>query len=52
MRIAHITDLHALSLDGVHVWDFFNQRVFGGANLLFKGPSLVSKNLQVSLTGE
>lgn len=35
MRIAHITDIHVLDLDGVRARDFFNQRVLGGANLLF-----------------
>ena len=35
MRIAHITDIHVLSLEGVSPLDFLSQRLLGGANLLF-----------------
>lgn len=35
MLIAHISDLHLLSLRGVRARDFFNKRITGGLNLLF-----------------
>ncbi|MBW2734014.1 MAG: metallophosphoesterase [Deltaproteobacteria bacterium] len=35
MRIAHLSDIHVLSLEGERPWSFLNQRVLGGANLLF-----------------
>lgn len=34
MRIAHITDIHVLSLKGVNPLSFLSQRVLGSANLL------------------
>ena len=34
MRIAHFSDLHLLSLDGVSMLDFANKRWIGGLNLL------------------
>ena len=34
MRLAHISDLHLLSLDGSRWLDFANKRVIGGMNLL------------------
>ena len=33
MRIAHFSDVHALSLDGVRPWQFLNKRVAGYLNL-------------------
>lgn len=36
MRIAHFSDLHLLSLDGVSALRFFNKRATGYANLLLK----------------
>jgi 3',5'-cyclic AMP phosphodiesterase CpdA len=36
MRIAHISDLHALDLRGVSPLRFFNKRLLGGINLLRK----------------
>ncbi len=36
MRIAHISDLHALDLRGVSPLRFFNKRLVGGINLLRK----------------
>jgi 3',5'-cyclic AMP phosphodiesterase CpdA len=35
VRLAHLSDLHLLSLEGVRVVDFLNKRVTGGLNLLF-----------------
>lgn len=35
MRVAHLTDLHLLALDGVPVWRFLNKRLTGWANLRF-----------------
>lgn len=34
MRIAHLSDIHALDLRGVRPWRFFNKRLAGGLNLL------------------
>lgn len=36
MRFAHISDLHALDLEGVSLWSFFNKRFAGYVNLLRK----------------
>ncbi len=36
MRLGHISDLHILKIDDPRPWEFFNKRVVGGANLLFK----------------
>jgi 3',5'-cyclic AMP phosphodiesterase CpdA len=36
MRIAHFSDLHLLSLDGVPAWRFLNKRLTGWANLRLK----------------
>jgi 3',5'-cyclic AMP phosphodiesterase CpdA len=36
MRIAHLSDLHALDLTGVSWRRFLNKRLTGGVNLLFK----------------
>ncbi len=36
MRLAHVSDLHLLDLEGVSWKRFLNRRVFGGANLLFR----------------
>ena len=36
MRIAHISDLHALSLTGARPWHFLNKRAAGYLNLLTK----------------
>ena len=33
MKLAHFSDVHALSLDGVKPWHFFNKRVAGYLNL-------------------
>ena len=33
MRIAHVSDVHALALDGVRPWSFLNKRVAGYINL-------------------
>ncbi|HEX8951327.1 MAG TPA: metallophosphoesterase, partial [Polyangia bacterium] len=33
MKLAHFSDVHALSLDGVRPWQFFNKRVAGYLNL-------------------
>jgi 3',5'-cyclic AMP phosphodiesterase CpdA len=33
MRVAHFSDVHALSLEGVRPWSFLNKRVAGYANL-------------------
>jgi 3',5'-cyclic AMP phosphodiesterase CpdA len=33
MRIAHLSDVHALALDGVRPWSFLNKRVAGYINL-------------------
>ena len=35
MLVAHISDLHQLSLEGVRVRDFLGKRLTGGLNLLF-----------------
>lgn len=35
MRIAHLSDIHVLSLEGERPWSFLSQRMLGGANLLF-----------------
>jgi 3',5'-cyclic AMP phosphodiesterase CpdA len=34
VRLAHITDLHLLSLDGTRLFDFANKRWTGGVNIL------------------
>ena len=34
MRLAHISDLHVLSLRGVRPLEFANKRIVGGLNLL------------------
>src|SRR5262245_29612170 len=34
MRLAHLSDLHLLSLDGTRLKDFVNKRWTGGVNLL------------------
>lgn len=34
MRLAHLSDLHVLDVQGVKPWRFFNKRVTGVANLL------------------
>ncbi len=36
MKIAHLSDLHVLSLEGVSPWRFFNKRLTGYANLRLK----------------
>lgn len=36
MRIAHLSDVHALDLTGVSPLSFFNKRMAGGLNLLLK----------------
>lgn len=36
MKIGHISDLHILKLEDPRPWEFFNKRLVGGANLLFK----------------
>lgn len=36
MKIAHLSDLHVLSLDGVSPWRFANKRLSGYANLRLK----------------
>ena len=36
MRIAHFSDVHALSLEGVPPWDFLNKRAAGWLNLRLK----------------
>jgi 3',5'-cyclic AMP phosphodiesterase CpdA len=40
MRIAHFSDLHILSLDGVPAWRFFNKRLTGWAMLRFHRKSV------------
>ncbi len=40
MRIAHFSDLHLLSLDGVPPWRFLNKRLTGYANLRMKRGSI------------
>jgi 3',5'-cyclic AMP phosphodiesterase CpdA len=40
MRIAHFSDLHLLSLDGVPLRRFLNKRATGAANLKFKRGSI------------
>jgi 3',5'-cyclic AMP phosphodiesterase CpdA len=40
MRIAHFSDLHLLSLDGVKLHRFFNKRATGYANLRLKRGSI------------
>lgn len=40
MRIAHLTDLHLLDLDGVPAWRFANKRLTGLANLRFHRKSV------------
>ncbi|MBI4510622.1 MAG: metallophosphoesterase [Deltaproteobacteria bacterium] len=35
MRLAHVSDLHLLSLSGVKLSEFLNKRWLGGVNLLF-----------------
>jgi 3',5'-cyclic AMP phosphodiesterase CpdA len=35
MRVAHLSDVHLLSLDGARVRDFVNKRWTGGLNILF-----------------
>ncbi len=34
MRLAHLSDLHVLDMQGISPWRFFNKRLLGGANLL------------------
>ncbi len=34
MRIAHLSDVHLLSLDGTRVRDLLNKRCAGGMNLI------------------
>lgn len=55
MRIAHVTDLHVLSLDGAHLSEFFSQRLVGGANLLFNRrgeyPLEVTSRLMADING-
>lgn len=34
MRIAHVSDLHVLDLEGVSMWRFANKRISGAVNLL------------------
>jgi len=34
MRIAHLSDVHVLDLEGVRFWRFFNKRLTGLANLM------------------
>jgi 3',5'-cyclic AMP phosphodiesterase CpdA len=34
LRLAHVTDVHLLSLDGARLSDFLNKRLAGGVNLL------------------
>ena len=36
MRIAHISDLHILHLEGIRPWRFIGKRLTGGANLLLR----------------
>lgn len=36
MRLAHMSDVHALDLRGVRPWRFFNKRLLGGLNMLLK----------------
>lgn len=36
MKLAHFSDVHALSLDGVRPWQFLNKRVAGYLNLRLK----------------
>jgi 3',5'-cyclic AMP phosphodiesterase CpdA len=36
VRLAHLTDLHLLSLDGARLRDFANKRMTGGMNLLLR----------------
>ncbi len=36
MRIAHFSDLHLLSLEGVPAWRFLNKRLTGWVNLRLK----------------
>ncbi len=40
MKIAHLSDLHCLALDGVPVRQFLNKRITGWANLRFKRGSV------------
>ncbi|HEY8090170.1 MAG TPA: metallophosphoesterase [Polyangiaceae bacterium] len=40
MRIAHFSDLHVLSLDGVPPWRFLNKRFTGWVNLRLKRGSI------------
>lgn len=40
MRIAHFSDLHLLSLDGVPLWRFMNKRITGWANLRVRRASV------------
>lgn len=35
MRLAHLSDVHLLSLDGTKVRDFLNKRITGSVNILF-----------------
>ncbi len=35
MRLAHLSDVHLLSLDGARLRDFANKRLTGGINILF-----------------
>ena len=36
MKLGHISDLHILKIEDPKPWEFFNKRLVGGANLLFK----------------
>lgn len=40
MKIAHLSDLHLLSLEGVPPWRFLNKRLTGWLNLRFKRHSV------------
>ncbi len=40
MRIAHFSDLHLLSLEGVPAWRFLNKRITGYANIRLKRGSV------------
>ena len=40
IRVAHLTDLHLLALDGVPAWRFVNKRLTGWLNLRFHRKSI------------
>ncbi len=52
MRIAHFSDLHLLSLEGVPMWRFLNKRLTGWANLRFKRGHIHRASYVRAIAGE